>query len=316
MRKAAEAAEAAKAEAVEALKQLAGIAQPPGEEAEDGRADGLQQMLSDAKAAEVAAVQTWSAAAQTADEMMPSNIRINPLLKELYGGEAAAADEPVAPAETCGDNAQNDTEGDDNQPAAQQQAEVAMGELAGELAVAPGEPASLPPPVELAEPSAEPAMPAQPPAEPTSESASEPAVPNTEVEVRLLKTRNILVLTIGKLEEQLGGFDLPAPNDAVLQESSDIEHFAAISTVLKGIDEGQGGQIAALVTTFGEEPWGRRVTYVGPCLASPRHPPPEMRPRPHSCWSIKVACTHVPALLPDLKAYAVCFMLPGRRAPS
>ena len=40
------------------------------------------------------------AAAQTANEMMPSNIRINPLLRQAYGGEAAAADEPGAPDET------------------------------------------------------------------------------------------------------------------------------------------------------------------------------------------------------------------------
>ena len=57
-------------------------------------------MLHARAAQDVAAAQTWSAAEQTADEMMPSNIRINPLLRQAYGGEAAAADEPGAPAET------------------------------------------------------------------------------------------------------------------------------------------------------------------------------------------------------------------------
>ena len=73
---------------------------PSDDEGDDEQPDGLQQML-DAKAAQdVADAQTRKAADQLADEKMPSNIQINPLLEKAYGGKAAAADEPGPAAET------------------------------------------------------------------------------------------------------------------------------------------------------------------------------------------------------------------------
>ena len=73
---------------------------PSDDEGDDEQPDGLQQML-DAKAAQdVADAQTRKAADQLADEKMPSNIQINPLLEKTHGCKAAAADEPSPPAET------------------------------------------------------------------------------------------------------------------------------------------------------------------------------------------------------------------------
>ena len=49
-------------------------------------------------------------------------------------------------------------------------------------------------------------------------------MPCTE-ESALHKERGLLLLAIGRLEESLKKFDVPAVNDAVLKDASDIEHF-------------------------------------------------------------------------------------------
>ena len=61
-----------------------------------------------------------------------------------------------------------------------------------------------------------------------------------------------LHLNIGRLEESLKAFDVPAVNDAVLKDSNDIEYFDEIVGVLEEI--GCGTQIAALVSLFGSKP--------------------------------------------------------------